>query len=598
MKTKTILIGFLVLMFIGAGLVPDRLLAQSGAYDLPNDNAGCPDNCRQVPWRAGSNLWNGGTLPNYTQVTCSGLAHNGTTDDGPGIQTCINGATANTAVYIPAGVYYVNNHINMKSNVVLRGAIAAAAPFLPSANASATTFKLGSSGGISFSGGSNGSNVGIASGYTKGSTTIVMNAGHGFAVNNWILMSENADTAIPVTRTGDDGNCTWCGENDGVHLMAQFAQVTSVIGNTITISRPLYYTFKSALSPVARKVTMGVSMAGLENIRLDGSYTDHGAFIYMDHSLYNWVKGVETYHAGTGAKASHVQVQWSYAVEVRDSYFHHGRDSSSDRNYGIAFLFSNSDHKVENNIFRNHRHSIDFEGGGSGIAVLYNYVDDDYTDDLSYLGSARANHGAHPYMNLFEGNIISHITADSYWGSSSHNVFFRNWLWGDETQSSDVPAKPTWGAIPLDVWYNQNYYSFVGNVLGVTGKWLNPYWAGYTLRSTGCSQTAIYSYGCNSNGKYSSVASSSSINHGNYDYKTGGVAYWEGGSNHTLRTSMYYTAKPGFFGSCAWPAFGPDLNPVAGTVPAKARFDGSASCGGGTTPVAPYPPTNFTTSVR
>ena len=238
------------------------------------------------------------------------------------------------------------------------------------------------------------------------------------------------------------------------------------------------------------------------------------------------------------------------------------------------------------------------EGGGSGIAILYNYIDDDYTDDLTYLGSARANHGAHPYMNLYEGNIYSHITADSYWGSSSHNVFFRNWLWGDETQSSDVPQKALgYGALPLDVWYNQNYYSFVGNVLGVAGKWINPNWSSYILRSSSCSGMAIYDYGCNSNGQYSSLTNTSSINHGNWDIKTGGVAYWEGGSNHALKNSMYYAAKPSFFGSCVWPAFGPDLSPTTNTLPAQARFQGDTSCGGGGStpppPTAPAPPTNL-----
>ena len=588
----------LVLAFMVVAPAGQRLMAQSSSYDLPNIDTGCPANCRQIPWRTGSDLWNGGMLPNYTQVTCTGLAGNGTTNDGPAIQSCITNASADTAVYIPAGVYYVDTNLRMKSNVVLRGALPSALPYLPSANASATTFKLGGSGSVSFSGGSRGSNVGVSSGYTKGSATLVMNAGHGFATNDWIIVSENPDTSIPVTMNGDDGNCTWCGENDGVHLMAQFAQVTSVNGNTVTISRPLYYTFQSNLSPVARKITMGVSKAGLENIRLDGGYADHPAFIYMQYALFDWVKGVETYHAGSGAKASHVEVEWSYGAEIRDSYFHHGRNSSGDRNYGIAFLFSNSDHKVENNVLRNHRHSIDFEGGGSGIAVLYNYVDDDYTDDTSYLGSARANHGAHPYMNLFEGNVISHITADSYWGSSSHNVFFRNWLWGDETQSADVPAKPNWGAYPLDVWYNQNYYSFVGNVLGVTGKWMNPNWSGYVVRNSNCSQNAMYSYGCNSSGTYSSTTNSSSINHGNYDYKTNGVAYWEGGSNHALKTSMYYNVKPAFLGSCPWPAFGPDLNPITNTLPAKARFEGAASCGGGGSTGALVPPTNIVTSPR
>jgi Pectate lyase superfamily protein len=592
MLKKLVLLA-IAMLFIGGVLSGPRLMAQT-PYDLPNDDSNCPGSCRQVPWKAGSDLWNGGTLPNYTSVTCSGLAGNGSTNDGPAIQACINSASAGTAVFIPAGVYYVNSSISLKSNVALRGAKASGPPYLPSADSSATTFKLGGSGSINMGSGSTGSNSAISSGYTKGSTSITMSSS-GFATGDWIIVSENPDSAVPVTKTGDDGDCNWCGENDGVHLMAQIMQVTGVSGSTLTLSRPLYYTFKSSLSPVARKITFSVSKAGLENIRLDGSGADHPAFIYMQNSLYNWVKGVETYHAGSGAKASHVESEWSYGSEIRDNYFHHGRDSSSDRNYGIAFLFVNSDHKVENNILRNHRHSTDFEGGGSGIAILYNYVDDDYTDDTSYLGSARANHGAHPYMNLYEGNIYSHITADSYWGSSSHNVFFRNWLWGDESSASDVPAKPSWGNIPVDVWQNQNYYSFVGNVLGVTGKWMNPSWSSFSLRNTNCSGSPIYDYGCNSNGGYSSAASTTSINHGNFDYKTNGVAYWEGGTNHDLRDSMYYNTKPGFFGSCAWPAFGPDLSPMTGTLPAKARFDGTNSCGG---TVSLAPPTNVVTTVH
>jgi hypothetical protein len=204
-------------------------------------------------------------------------------------------------------------------------------------------------------------------------------------------------------------------------------------------------------------------------------------------------------------------------------------------------------------------------------------------------------------MNLFEGNQISHITADSYWGSSSHYVFFRNSLWGDETQSTDVPGKPNWGASPLDVWYNQNYYSFVGNVIGIASKWMNPGWSSYTLRSSSCSAhgSSIYDYGCNSNGQYSSLTNTSSINHGNWDIKTNGVAYWEGGSNHTLRTSMYYTAKPAFFGGCSWPASGPDLSPMTKTLPAQARYVGNTSCGGGGgTSSGPMPPANLTISVH
>ncbi len=95
--------------------------AMAQTYNLPNNDAACPNGCRVVPWSAGSDLWSGGTLPNYTPVTCSGLAGNGTTNDGPAIQTCINAAAANTAVFLPSGTYLVNSTVRLKSNVALRG---------------------------------------------------------------------------------------------------------------------------------------------------------------------------------------------------------------------------------------------------------------------------------------------------------------------------------------------------------------------------------------------------------------------------------------------------------------------------------------------
>ena len=60
---------------------------------------------------------------------------------------------------------------------------------------------------------------------------------------------------------------------------------------------------------------------------------------------------------------------------------------------------------MENNIVRDTRHSIVFEGGGSGNAVLFNYTDDNGESvqgngaviDTSFLGEdAISNHGSHP----------------------------------------------------------------------------------------------------------------------------------------------------------------------------------------------------------
>ena len=578
--------------FIGVALFGQCLLAQSQTpYDLPNDDNGCPDNCRQVPWQAGSDLWNGGTLPTYTQDSpCAGLVGGGSTDNTVAINACISAASSGHAVYIPAGVYLVAGTINMKSNVVLRGAKPAGAPYLPATDTSATTLVFGAKGQIYFVGNYSApsTDISVSGAANKGSTTLTLAAGHGLVQNDWIVISEsdNLNTALVA-----QGGCTWCGwrgSSTPYHLMVQIAQVTAVSGNVIALSRPLYYTF--AYSPVVGKIgSFSTAKAGIENMRLDGSAYDHtlyGGFILMRNSLYNWAKGVETYDAGSSIKNFHVTLEWSYGCEIRDSYFHDGRGSSSDHNYGVWIFRAGSDHKIENNILRHLRHGVAFEGGGSGVAFLYNYIDDDYTDDLTYLGNATSDHGPHPFMNLFEGNVISHIVADNVWGSSSHNVWFRNWLWGDETGTGVPSWPPSGGFNAIDVTAGSTYYSYVGNVLGLPASyWGGSYtnhavWTAASVRAnsewSSRSGPTVYSYG----GPLGSIpsADSTSLNHGNYDYKTLGVAFWEGGSNHMLKQSMYYGLKPPFFGHCSWPVFGPDLAPITNMLPAKARFEGDSSC--------------------
>lgn len=265
---------------------------------------------------------------------------------------------------------------------------------------------------------------------------------------------------------------------------------------------------------------------------------------------------------------------------------------------------------------RHNRHSIVYQGGGSGTAVLYNYMDDDYTDDTTYLGSARTSHGAHPYMNLFEGNVISHITADDFWGTSSHDVFFRNWLWGDETENWTGAVAPTGtpnnGFDAIDLYQSQEYYSFVGNVLGHTG--LHSTWPTATLTisctTNNCGSEAptnpgIYSTGSSSLGS-AATSVATILRHGNWDAKTNGVAFWDGGSNHTLSPSIYYTSEPSYLSGYPWPLEGPEGNPTVNANAAESCYLNGPSTGGSFNPAtcyasessqAPASPTNVSAQV-
>ena len=538
-------------------LVPSISFA---VYDIPSN--------RTTTWIAGSDIWNNGTLPIYPSVTCSGL-QTGTVDQTSKINACIANALDQTAVYIPAGNYQVNGVIKLKSRVVLRGA-----------GASATTLNLGAGGSVSTSGGSispalsyqaHVTGYGISGAPVKGATSLTITNSGDASVNDWIAIY--SDNGPDVTAVGTNGTCNWCGENSTYHLQQQIVQIVAKSGTSITISKPLYFTLGS--NPEFKKYNFGVQKAGIEDLKLNTTADiGAGSIIYLNNALYCWVKGVETCGTGGNSNSFHVQLNYSYGCEIRDSYFHDGRSSASGANYGIAVIQVNSDHKIESNVLRHNRHSIVFQGGGSGCAVLYNYIDDDYTDDPTFLGNARFNHGAHPFMNLFEGNIITAIAADNYWGSSSHFTVFRNWIWGDQT-GTDVPNYPKKnGFAAINLKENQQYYNFVGNVLGSSGKLA--VWSNATLRGAdeyaSPSQPIVYSYYGNSG--------DTSINHGNYDYKTLGVAYWEGGSDHVLRTSLYYSSKPSFLANYPWPLLGPDVPGFVNENPAKDRYEGQSSAGG------------------
>jgi hypothetical protein len=296
-------------------------------------------------------------------------------------------------------------------------------------------------------------------------------------------------------------------------------------------------------------------------------------------TLNCWVKNVETYNTGAPQGEAHIRIQFSHQCEIRDSYVHHGQSNDSGANYGIDIEMWNSDHKIENNVIRDTRHSIVFNGGGSGCAVLYNYTNDNWESNFGMPATPvggltpdlTVNHGAHPHMNLFEGNYSTNLQADDYHGSSSHNTLFRNYV--SVTRSTPAVTWARWG---FDIGRLNRYYNIVGNVIG------NPDWTSGTVLANGnCSpkEPAAYRFGCGigTPGSYlDSQSYSTSIIHGNYDYITGGVAHWGGGTDHHLPSSMYYASKPEFFGTNPWPPFGYDMDPIIGSLPAKERHEGKS----------------------
>jgi hypothetical protein len=207
-------------------------------------------------------------------------------------------------------------------------------------------------------------------------------------------------------------------------------------------------------------------------------------------------------------------------------------------------------------------------GGSAGNVVAYNYLDRCHNDSY-YMGSLLGGHGAHTYMNLYEGNLTNHIRLDDYWGSGSHHMVFRNWLTNYNTdEPTDIyQLQP----VIVDTW--QYYASFIGNVLGYSGM------SGFILEAypyTSGSMKVLWKVGlqcCSTTGNPTDPNTAATmIRHGNFNYADSTVE-WEGSiPSHSIPNSLYLSSKPSWFGSLDWPAFGPDVTGYHKTIPAKERW--------------------------
>jgi PKD repeat protein len=558
------------------------LSASAGNYSLP---AG-----RSTQWYPAGLDVVGGIPTSFTATnTISGVHPNGLVDDSGTINNAIASAASNTVLYLPAGKYLISSaDIRMANGVVLRGAKAQGqAPFLPTADATATTLVMANGHRVYFSGGDKSSSFSPASpngtsinvGYTAGSTNLTLSSGSGYAAGDLIAIYQNKDG-----NWIDDRGYSWLGGDYGnpeSHVWQQYSTITSVNGNVITVEPPLYQVTPSPTGQCVRKQTGTISRAGLENLRVQGDGQNSQGLVLFTFCKYSWMRGVETYNAGANSGGSpHVWTMFCYACEFRHNYCHHGAGNASGENYGLEFYHWNSRHKIEDNIIRDTRHAIAFEGGGSGCVMLYNYTDDNWeegsTDANSFLSIDQAgNHGAHPHMNLWEGNNAANIFFDYTQGSSSHNTVFRNTYRGYRTA---YPLSNPWLQTLCAVYAHNWYENFIGNILG------NPSMAGrggVVINNNGSGTVpSIFQFGMvSSGGGYNDAkAYETAILQGNYDYVSQSIYTNSDPSNTILPVSLYYTngLAPAYFGSLRFPPYdntrvsAPQINRT--NIPAGYRY--------------------------
>ncbi len=555
-----------------AGLLPAvLLLAACGSKEasIPGNTVLFPEE-RKVDWsRAG--VWFEGTkgIPAYSvgvnaKDSPYNAAGDGVTDDTAALQAAITACPTGAAVYVPEGTYSISSSLSLKSGIAVRGAGPDKTKIIQHGNTH--VFRIAGAESISF--------TSASSGYTKGSDTIVVGNPSLFQVGDLVRLDEQNDSSL-VTVSGSDGTCTWCGRNNGARAFFEDALVKAVDGTSITLNRPLYFTFKSSLSPeLGRQARSPIRNAGVEDLYIESaSEATSGSGVYMYYAVSCWVKNIES--ANTAHK--HINMfAGCYGCEIRDSYLHGAKSFSGDMGYGISLSLGAHDTLVENNVLYHMHAPIVLEAGGAGNVIGYNYVERTEHHDPTWFIYHMGTHGAHPHLNLFEGNVVGKAELDDTWGSSSHNTFLRNRI------TRENGATPVSGDVVAVIINAHNYYiTFVGNILGTSGcsgpVEQTPYTSTYdnpVLWKIGFSGVAT---GYPTDDKVAQTL----IRSGNWECVTGAVQWDSSIDDRDIPNSLYLTAAPSWFGALPWPPFTPDSfdpsNP--NKIPAQVRFESLSTTG-------------------
>jgi hypothetical protein len=494
----------------------------------------------------------------------------GTMNAGAAIQTALDACPVGQVVELSAGTFRTAQTLSLTKGVVLRGA--------GSLNGGhpRTTVQRSPAGVVvaigqvnSTSNADLGAGVNVTAVAPKGSTTLtVMNAA-AFSAGD-IAQIDQVDDAQVLSAAPYD--CPYF-KRSSDRSIGQRIEITSVSGNTLTLSSPLHWTFTPTQQAQVAPVTVPITKyAGLEGVRLTGgNHPYDGAGVNVWNAAYSWIRDVET-DTPTGM---HIVLSGAYRFVVRDSYVHHsGNYGYGVGCYGIVLRFQSADCLVENNIARFVNKPILFNASGGGNVVAYNYVDDSWATP----GWQELNidvHCSYPHMELIEGNFAPHVGASSTHGNAGFLTFFRNYASSQFQERTGLTGNVA--AVQLD--YRSQSMNVVGNVLGAPG--INGLFEQTSDDGT-CDRPHVFllgsgygTQGCSFSPTPSTDSSvTTTLRHGNYDY-VGNTTRWDPGNTaRVLPDSLYLSARPGFWpATTPWPWAGPDLVPMAGTLPAKLRFE-------------------------
>jgi len=562
-----------------------------------------------------------GGIPSASWPIYATLSPSGGADDSVAIQTAINNAPAGSVIFLNPGTYTLHRSSIVcygKSDDYATGVYEAGlcltdkSVVLRGSGPNQTVLQYGDGAGIISMGQTYLSSssvvfIPVTSTASKGATQLTLQNTTGITVNSYVVVTQTnptdpADGNPLVDTTGYTGACSYCGHDLPNTVMTQIDKVTAISGNLITLERPLYFNYTN--SPQVYHLPM-IENVGLESLRVIGTAESGTALEYKNINLeacaHCWVHDVESDWA---VDKSNIYLSDVYASEISNNYLYEAFNHDSGADYSLLLEFRNSENLIQNNIIRRARHSTP-QSGSSGNVYAYNYELDAYMGEYPNSLPETEGHAAHPFMNLWEGNVTPNWEFDFAHGSSSHNTMFRNYI--DMTSTNPNTGNPMTGAlIAINVAYYSNYENVVGNVLGAYGS---------TCRATAYETDAdaaevngvIYQLGYWDDGgdpspnlTLSAKVGQTILRGGNWDCVTNSTVWSSNvpsGSlassylgQQTLPISLFLSAEPSWFtlSGATWPPIDPAATTKVTPLPAQLCYNSGPKVGAAFNPAACY----------
>ena len=527
----------------------------------------------------------------------------GVADDTAAIQEAINSCPAGKAVFLPAGTYRTTGELAINAKAIaLRGA----GPLKTRIKGD------GTSGSIIMAGGSGGRDfTSVRGGFEKDSTRVTVSDAAGLNVGDYVEILEDNDPAV-CERLYDYM----------LRAIGQTMQVVARNGLTLTLNRPLYYSYNSKAFGGVNKWDMFPLTRDVQGLRDDlakNGYLDEKSFI---------LKKFVTLHS-----ASEMALADKYAAkkqQIFDFVSKHVGNVKLFKVYpivgagvedlcverGVSGGYDNITYSTAANCWIKNVGSYKTRKWHVRLRGCYACeVRESYFHDAWEAGGD-ADYGVGCFQrctdNLIENNVFArcrHSMILEYGGCG--NVYGYNYSRDpinenmDKTDfmMSDVALHgghpymnlfegnvaahidcdsvlgssrhntyfrnlierksiPTvkYGMWGIEVQMGNLYENFVGNVIAPVPAYAPP--------------TDAWRIG------YDQLAPTAGdprvaatiLRQGNVDQTTGQTE-WDGKTaERKLPASLYLKAKPAFFGDHPWPAIGPDVEPHASFLPAKDRY--------------------------